>query len=50
MWLGNLNLPKLSDAVYEEPSADITTQETVNAIKYFPSGKCAGPGGFGIEF
>lgn len=48
-WLGCLNLPKLSDAAWEALNSDITTQEILDAIKSFPSGKAAGPDGFGIE-
>uniref|UniRef100_A0A3B3E0S0 Reverse transcriptase domain-containing protein n=1 Tax=Oryzias melastigma TaxID=30732 RepID=A0A3B3E0S0_ORYME len=46
----SLFLPKLSDTARDHLNSDFTLQELVTAIKSFPSGKAAGPDGFGSEF
>ena len=45
-----LETPRLSDAAREDLDSEFTLEEVTSAIKSFPSGKAAGPDGFGAEF
>lgn len=49
-FLQSLHLPKLDEADRDALNAEITLDEILEAIASFPSGKAAGPDGFGIEF
>uniref|UniRef100_A0AAR2LAI9 Reverse transcriptase domain-containing protein n=2 Tax=Pygocentrus nattereri TaxID=42514 RepID=A0AAR2LAI9_PYGNA len=46
----DLALPRLSDSARESLDSPVTQSEILEAIKSFPSGKAAGPDGFGCEF
>ena len=46
----SLCLPTLNESSRLELDSDFTEDELVEAIKSFPSGKAAGPDGFGCEF